>query len=73
MYCNGLLSSSWRLNFEIYRSVLVKQFSYMTENSEKTVKYIKNEKRFEGEIKGCQILAASDLRPENAPLSQKSI
>ena len=45
----------------------------MTENSKQTVKYLKSEKRFQDEIKGCQKFAASDLTPDNAPLNQKSI
>ena len=51
VYYKGLLSTLWRLNFEVYRNFLTKQFSYMTRNSEQKVKYLKNEKSWNKKVK----------------------
>ena len=44
--CNYLLSSLWRLTFEIKFSPLIKPFFYMTKKPGQKIKYLKNEKGF---------------------------
>ena len=38
------------INFEIHLSFPTKPFSYVTKNSEQILKYLKNEKSFQGKI-----------------------
>ena len=42
VYWNYLLSSLWRLSFEINLSFLIKLFSYMTKKLEKLMKYLQS-------------------------------
>ena len=39
------------MNFEIYHGFPIKPFSYVTKNSEQKLKYLKNERSFQVEIK----------------------